>query len=122
VIFSSSFHNPVYVKRNIIIFTFLAENFGLKLFNFLLQDLPAVIRHVNAFLNLPPLNDEHIQKLTKHLSFQNMKDNKAVNMAATISALKETVKTDGNEEGKAFIRKGEVRKTFFLGSLCLTVV
>ena len=42
------------------------------------KDLPAVIRKVSEFLN-KTLTEDDVAKLTEHLSFKNMKKNKAVN-------------------------------------------
>ena len=42
------------------------------------KDLPAVIRKVSGFLNRT-LTEDDVAKLTAHLSFKNMKMNKAVN-------------------------------------------
>ena len=57
------------------------------------RDLPSVIRRTAAFLN-KTLTDEQVDRLTDHLSFKNMKSNKAVN--------KEEYENDGR-----FMRKGE---------------
>ena len=57
------------------------------------RDLPSVIRRTAAFLN-KTLTDEQVERLADHLSFKNMKSNKAVN--------KEEYENDGR-----FMRKGE---------------
>ena len=42
------------------------------------KDLAAVIRKVSGFLN-KTLTEDDVAKLTEHLTFNNMKNNKAVN-------------------------------------------
>ena len=48
------------------------------------KDLPTVIRRVSSFLS-KTLTDEEVEKLTYHLSFNNMKKIKAVNKEDLVS-------------------------------------
>ncbi len=62
------------------------------------QDLEGSVRKMAKFLQ-KDLNDEQVAKLVKHLSFDEMKNNKTVNF--------ESVVTDFSADGK-FMRKGQV--------------
>ena len=42
------------------------------------QDLPSIIKKTAAFLQ-KPISDQNVINLVSHLSFKNMKKNKAVN-------------------------------------------
>ena len=71
---------------------------------YVLQDLPSVIRRVSKFLNRS-LNSEQMKQLCDHLSFDSMKNNRAVTMES------ETRLFDNSHlVGKVepFIRKGQV--------------
>ncbi|XP_031330695.1 sulfotransferase family cytosolic 1B member 1-like, partial [Photinus pyralis] len=54
----------------------------------MIKDLRAVIRRTCEFLEMEPLTHEQMEKLCRHLSFNSMKDNGAVNRAETLSARK----------------------------------
>ncbi|XP_067007720.2 luciferin sulfotransferase [Anabrus simplex] len=68
------------------------------------KDLPSVIRKTADFLG-KTLNDEQVETLADHLSFQNMKNNKAVNYEAVVEINKahNLIDADG-----AFMRSGKV--------------
>ncbi|CAH0406364.1 unnamed protein product [Chilo suppressalis] len=65
----------------------------------ILQDIPATIKRVAAFLG-KTVTDEQLSRLSNHLSFDNFKKNKSVNM----DALKDFVFVN---KDKSFIRKGK---------------
>lgn len=67
-------------------------------------DLPAVIKKVAAFLGKQCTEDE-LKKLAEHLSFENMKNNAAVNYEPVCEANKKNGLTDS--DGK-FMRSGTV--------------
>ena len=91
------------------------------------RNLSSVIRKVAEFLD-ETLTDEQVMKLEEHLSFDNMKNNSAVNKKALlekVNANMRKVRSEGNdggngcddgdkrsidldEEGMKFMRKGEV--------------
>jgi len=66
------------------------------------KDLPAVIRKTAAFLG-KTMSDEVVGRLNEHLSFKNMKSNKAVNKDDVAQSMSDVL---GVGEGK-FMRKGE---------------
>nr|CAI5825181.1 unnamed protein product [Callosobruchus analis] len=68
------------------------------------KDLPSVIKRVANFLQ-KPLSEEQVQILYKHLSFENMKKNPAVNYEMVISINRKYKLTQS--EGK-FMRSGKV--------------
>ena len=51
------------------------------------RDLPAVIRKVSGFLN-KSMTEDDVTKLADHLSFKNMKENKAVNLEDLVAISK----------------------------------
>ena len=90
------------------------------------RDLPSVIKRTARFLN-KSITDEDVERLAEHLSFKNMKGNKAVNKEESV---KNSVKLglkwaillkvmwefdcilifsegSGTEEKGSFMRKGE---------------
>lgn len=69
------------------------------------RDLPEVVRKTAKFLN-KSLSDEEIFKLCDHLSFQNMKTNRAVNLEAVLE--KSFGKNYLEQTSLRFIRKGEI--------------
>ncbi|XP_026322931.1 sulfotransferase 1C2 [Hyposmocoma kahamanoa] len=69
------------------------------------RDLPSVIRKTAAFLG-KTLTDSQVDKLCDHLSFQNMKKNRAVNLEAILE--KSFGKSYLEETTLRFIRKGEI--------------
>jgi hypothetical protein len=68
------------------------------------KDLPKVIRQVAEFLERP-LSEEQVEILTKHLSFESMKQNPAVNYELVCNLNKQFNLTEG---GGAFMRSGTV--------------
>jgi len=68
------------------------------------NDLPSVIRKVARFLD-KIITDAQIEQLTKHLSFESMKNNQAVNAEDSLSFRKEKNLTIGDG---AFLREGRV--------------
>jgi len=68
------------------------------------QDLPSIIKRTAAFLQ-KPMTDQDALKLADHLSFKNMKNNKAVNKEDFLE--KDIQAKLGVQTGK-FMRKGEV--------------
>ncbi|KAF2892848.1 hypothetical protein ILUMI_13327 [Ignelater luminosus] len=69
-------------------------------------NLPAVIKRAAKFLE-KQLTEEQIKLLTQHLSFESMKNNKAVNIEDFVDKLK---KSNFPMEDGAFIRSGIVGK------------
>lgn len=69
------------------------------------RDLPNVVRRTAKFLN-KTLSDEEVYKLCDHLSFQNMKTNRAVNLEAILE--KSFGKNYLEQTSLRFIRKGEI--------------
>ncbi|KAF2888446.1 hypothetical protein ILUMI_17727 [Ignelater luminosus] len=69
-------------------------------------NLPAVIKRIAKFLE-KKLTEEQIELLTKHLSFESMKNNRAVNFESSLEKLRKSnlMVRDG-----AFIRSGVVGK------------
>jgi hypothetical protein len=68
------------------------------------QDLPAVIRKTAKFLG-KTLSEDEVSSLTKHLSFEEMKKNPAVNLE---NVLNRAQKIHGRAYDSTFIRKGKV--------------
>ncbi|KAF2883515.1 hypothetical protein ILUMI_22688 [Ignelater luminosus] len=68
------------------------------------EDLPAVIKKVSTFLG-KTYTEEEIEKLSKHLSFESMKKNPAVNHEEVFNKLKEVGYTTSDS---CFIRSGKV--------------
>jgi len=68
------------------------------------RDLPAVIRRVANFLQ-KDLSEEQVKLLASHLSFDNMKNNTAVNKDDVLETIRKKVK---GIEKASFMRKGEV--------------
>ncbi|XP_014225888.1 estrogen sulfotransferase, testis isoform-like [Trichogramma pretiosum] len=66
------------------------------------KDITSVIKKTAKFLN-KDLNDEEIQRLAQHLSFESMKKNPAVNREVNIKWMKSQSKVDGE-----FMRSGTV--------------
>lgn len=69
------------------------------------HDLPSVIRKTAEFLN-KDLSDIQVEKLCEHLSFQNMKTNRAVNLEAILEKSFGTSYLEATD--LRFIRKGEI--------------
>ncbi|KAJ2941483.1 hypothetical protein O0L34_g14530 [Tuta absoluta] len=69
------------------------------------RDLPGVIRKTATFLG-KTLTDPQVEKLCDHLSFQNMKSNRAVNLDAILE--KSFGKSYLEQTKLRFIRKGEI--------------
>ncbi|GJQ81596.1 hypothetical protein Trydic_g9971 [Trypoxylus dichotomus] len=69
------------------------------------KDLPSVIRKVAKFLG-KEVNDDQMEKLTKHLSFEQMKTNTAVNFEPLISYVKQCT-GDASENKGSFMRSGQ---------------
>ena len=70
------------------------------------SDLAAVIRKVSSFLE-HPVPEDQIQSLIDHLSFDKMKDNKAVNKEEMIKATQGSMDDAHKTENAKFMRKGE---------------
>ncbi|KAJ8960062.1 hypothetical protein NQ318_009504, partial [Aromia moschata] len=68
------------------------------------KDLPAVIRRVAKFLE-KDLTDEQVIQLTNHLSFENMRNNPAVNYEMVVNMYKKFNLTEANG---TFMRSGQV--------------
>jgi len=68
------------------------------------QDLPSIIRETATFLGKEMTGDQ-VDALAEHLSFENMKNNPAVNQLELIENLKKIHK---REYSTQFIRKGKV--------------
>ena len=69
------------------------------------QDLAGQIRKTAAFLG-KELTDEQVKLLTKHLSFEEFKNNPAVN--------KHELQDAGHyKKDRSFMRKGKLMKTYF---------
>jgi len=71
------------------------------------QDITSVIRKTCSFLG-KPLNSEQIEKLAKHLQFDAMKDNPAVNKEDVQKLLDVTFPEDNAKVTGKFMRKGQV--------------
>lgn len=69
------------------------------------HDLPSVIRKTADFLG-KTLTDPQVEKLCDHLSFNNMKTNRAVNLEAILE--KSFGKSYLEQTELRFIRKGEI--------------
>ncbi|CAH0597698.1 unnamed protein product [Chrysodeixis includens] len=69
------------------------------------HDLPSVVRRTADFLN-KELTDTQVDKLCDHLSFQNMKTNRAVNLEAILEKSFGTSYLESTD--LRFIRKGEI--------------
>lgn len=69
------------------------------------KDLPAMVRRTADFLG-KTLSEEQVDKLCDHLSFQNMKSNRAVNLDAILE--RSFGKSFLEQTNLRFIRKGEV--------------
>ncbi|CAG9118785.1 unnamed protein product [Plutella xylostella] len=69
------------------------------------RDLPSVVRRTATFLN-KTLSDDDVAKLCDHLSFNNMKTNKAVNLETILE--RSYGKTYLESTQLRFIRKGEI--------------
>lgn len=69
-------------------------------------DLPAIIKRVAKFLN-KEMTEEQVQLLSKHLNFQTMKSNPAVNFEDRIKRIKES---NLNVKNGEFMRAGVVGK------------
>ncbi|KRT80645.1 hypothetical protein AMK59_5912 [Oryctes borbonicus] len=69
------------------------------------KDLPSVIRKVAKFLD-KEIRDDQMEKLTKHLSFEEMKKNAAVNFEGHVSCIKECMGSDYTATG-SFMRAGQ---------------
>lgn len=69
------------------------------------HDLPGVIRTTAEFLN-KTMTDEQVDALCDHLSFRNMKSNRAVNLEAILE--KSFGKSYLEQTNLRFIRKGEI--------------
>ena len=70
-------------------------------------DLAAVIRKVGRFLG-HPVPDDKISSLVEHLSFETMKNNKAVNKEEFLQAYQKVLKNKNKTDTVSFMRKGEV--------------
>ncbi|XP_966924.2 luciferin sulfotransferase [Tribolium castaneum] len=81
-----------------------SPNFFFLKYEDMKKDLPKVIRQVAQFLERP-LSDEKVEILTKHLSFESMKNNPAVNygMVCDLNKKFKLIEHDG-----AFMRSGKV--------------
>lgn len=69
------------------------------------EDLGAVIRETATFLECPVPEGEEMEKLIHHLSFDQMKNNKAVNFEVAREMIK---KYKPDDEVGVFMRKGKV--------------
>lgn len=69
------------------------------------HDLPTVIRRTATFLN-KIMSDEQVDKLCDHLSFNNMKTNRAVNLEAILEKSFGKSYLEGTD--LRFIRKGQI--------------
>lgn len=69
------------------------------------RDLPSVVRKTAKFLG-KSLSDEQVFKLCDHLSFENMKSNRAVNLEAILE--KSFGKSYLEQTKLRFIRKGQI--------------
>ncbi|KAL4708479.1 hypothetical protein ACJJTC_014087 [Scirpophaga incertulas] len=69
------------------------------------RDLPSVVRRTATFLN-KELTDDQVAKLCDHLSFKNMKNNRAVNLEAILE--RSFGKSYLEQTNLRFIRKGEI--------------
>lgn len=69
------------------------------------HDLPSVVRRTATFLN-KELSDTQVDKLCDHLSFQNMKTNRAVNLEAILEKSFGVSYLESTD--LRFIRKGEI--------------
>lgn len=70
----------------------------------MIRDLPVVIRQVADFLG-KPLTEDQIERLSNHLSFENMKNNPAVNFELIVSLNRKYKLIDCDGE---FMRSGKV--------------
>eukprot|EP00094_Tigriopus_californicus_P011304 TCALIF_10911-PA protein Name:"Similar to SULT1E1 Estrogen sulfotransferase (Homo sapiens)" AED:0.09 eAED:0.09 QI:179/0.5/0.6/1/1/1/5/82/273 len=68
------------------------------------KDLGGVIRKVSKFLE-SPVSEEDVSALEKHLSFDSMKKNKAVNKADFVERCNKAFGVDSDPQG--FMRKGQ---------------
>lgn len=68
------------------------------------KDLRSVIYRISSFLS-KPLNEDQVEKLLYHVSFENMKKNPAVNYEHDVKYFKKYNLVD---EGESFIRQGKV--------------
>ena len=69
------------------------------------KDLSSVIKKTSDFLNVS-LNDDQIERLREHLSFQNMKNNSSCNNMELAQKIKKDLKRE-NDDNLNFIRKGD---------------
>lgn len=69
------------------------------------HDLPTVVRRTAKFLN-KTMSDEQVDKLCDHLSFNNMKTNRAVNLEAILEKSYGKSYLEGTD--LRFIRKGMI--------------
>lgn len=71
------------------------------------RDLASVVKKTANFLG-KSINQEQIEKLCDHLSFDKMKKNPAVNKEAEMELLKKSVGENFSKEEFSFVRKGKV--------------
>lgn len=80
------------------------ENVLILRYEDMIEDLPAAIRKTAKFLDKSP-SDEEIAKLAEHLSFEQMKKNKAVNFEQITGLLQ---MLGILKEKYTFMRKGKI--------------
>lgn len=86
-------------QKNILYFTFEEMK----------KDLPSVIRKTSDFLIGRQLTDDQIQKLTKHLSFENMKQNPSVNYEILTKSYNQALlNIDNKKDELKFMRSGTI--------------
>ncbi|KAJ9573814.1 hypothetical protein L9F63_008796, partial [Diploptera punctata] len=83
------------------------ENILFNTFEDMKKDLPGVVKRTADFLGRS-LTSDQLEKLCDHLSFQSMKNNKAVSHEEEFRAVKDKRKSELNGEVQPFMRKGQV--------------
>ncbi|XP_008204338.1 luciferin sulfotransferase [Nasonia vitripennis] len=83
------------------------DNMLFLLFEDMKKDLPSVVRKTAQFLG-KTLDDSQVQALCKHLSFESMKVNPALNRVTTIAWIRSLNLSKDDSEENEFIRNGNV--------------
>ncbi|XP_055676913.1 luciferin sulfotransferase-like [Lutzomyia longipalpis] len=83
------------------------ENILFLTFEEMKRDMPTVIEKTAKFLG-KSLNEQQIQDLSKHVSFENMSKNQSVDLLLELKSISHVLNVETPDEDFKFIRKGQV--------------